>query len=147
MAFASVRQPHKATGRSISAVSAVTSSGVTTVTVPSGVTWANLPGATAKVTVPANWKSALIISTLNADGFCTGGQCQARIVIDGRVANPAPGPRQAFFVGQRNCTIVRSLTIGPGTHTVSVQAGIRGAIGGLVEFDDWSLTVERARSS
>jgi len=143
-AVAHAPQPQTANGRNISAVTSVSSSSRTNLNVPPN-TWVNLRGASAKVTVPSGWRSALIISTLNAEGICAGGSCKVRITIDGHVTNPAVNP-DGFLVAQRNATLVRSLTIGPGTHTVRVQAGIDGGAGGAVRVDAWSLIVETARS-
>jgi len=143
-AVARAPKPQSAKGGSISAVTAVSSAERTYVNVPAGK-WANVPGANAKVTVPSGWHAALVIATLSADGICSGGECEVRVTVDGHVANPAANT-DGFLIGQRNATFVRWMTVGHGAHTVQVQVGIATGTEGTVRLDDWSFTVERAKS-
>jgi hypothetical protein len=144
-AIASSTQSQTAKGGTISAVTAVSSSARTLVSVPAGK-WATIPGASVRVSVPAGWRSALLVATLNADGICSGGECRVRMVVDGHVANPVANT-DGFLIGQRNATVLRWLTVRSGTHTVRVQVGIGTGSAGLVRMDDWSFIVERAKSA
>lgn len=112
--------------------------------------WKNIPGAKAKIKVPAGGR-ALIIARFTAETVCSSfapDHCSARILIGGREGLPASG--RDFHIdsnyggetdeSEKAHAMDRSLAVGPGKHIVKVQGA---AMGGMVlRVDDWSLTVE-----
>lgn len=104
---------------------------------------------TVSITVPDN-KVQLVEASFTADSSCQGpaGQnwCSLTMLADGGEMSPASGLSYAFDgVGDGNDyfeghAMKRSILLGPGTHTIQVQAAV--SLSGVKFFvDDWSLTI------
>src|SRR5262252_9385375 len=139
-AFA-VLQKH--TGKAVTAVTVVTESELSFV---GSTSFQNVGSAT--ITVPAD-KVQLVVAEFIADSQCQGAfggnWCQVRILADGAEMNPISGGDYAFDgVGADDFAESHlaqgSLLLGPGKHTIQVQAAVTLA-GMSFFFDDWSLTV------
>ena len=142
-AFA-VRQTH--TGRAVAAVTVVTESEITFI---GSTSFQNLVGATATITVPTG-QVRLVEAAFNADSTCQGAFaenfCRVQILADGAEMNPIAAGDFAFDgVGTADDfyeahAMQRSILLGPGRHTIQVQAAV--TLSGMSFFlDDWSLTV------
>ena len=142
-AFA-VRQKH--TGNGVSAVTVVTESALSFI---GSTSFQNLGGATATITVPAN-QVQLVVADFSADSTCQGSFaenfCSVQILADGVEMGPVAGGDFAFDgVGTADDfyeahSMQRSILLGPGTHTIRVQALV--TLSGMSFFvDDWSLTI------
>jgi len=133
----------KHTGKAVTAVTVVTESELSFI----GSTSFQNVGATT-ITVPAD-QVQLVVAEFTADSQCQGpfggNWCQVRILADGAEMNPISGGDYAFDgVGADDFAESHlakgSLLLGPGTHTIRVQAAVTLA-GMSFFFDDWSLTV------
>jgi len=133
----------KHTGKAVTAVTVVTENELSFI----GSTSFQNVGATT-ITVPAD-KVQLVVAEFTADSQCQGpfggNWCQVRILADGAEMNPISGGDYAFDgVGADDFAESHlakgSLLLGPGTHTIRVQAAVTLA-GMSFFFDDWSLTV------
>jgi hypothetical protein len=137
------------TGKSVSAVVSVSGPGPDST---AQTTWADLPDAVVTVKVPGAWSSALLDIRLSADfvfAIPTGARAQIRVLVDG--AEVAPGPlhidRSAGYAYNPSLqSLERTASVGPGSHTVQLQAEVCDC-GTALSMTDWTLTVERARSS
>ena len=92
---------------------------------------------------------ALIVATFSAESNCTGAAgswCAVRILIGGVEGEPASNTDFAFdSTGDdwESHSVTRSRIVGPGTHTIQVQAArVSGAT--ALMLDDWHLTVMRS---
>jgi len=142
-AFA-VRQKH--TGNGVSAVTVVTENAISFI---GSTSFQNLGGATATITVPAG-QVQLVVADFSADSTCQGSFaenfCSVQILADGAEMAPVAagdfafdgvGTADDFYEGH---LMQRSILLGPGTHTIRVQALV--TLSGMSFFlDDWSLTV------
>ncbi len=142
-AFA-VRQTH--TAKAAAAVTIVTESEITFI---GSTSFQNLAGATATITVPAG-QVQLVQADFSADSTCQGAFaenfCRVQILADGAEMNPIAAGDFAFDgVGTADDfyeahAMQRSILLGPGTHTIRVQAAV--TLSGMAFYlDDWSLTV------
>src|SRR5207247_5200835 len=123
---------------------------------PTSTSFADLPGATASITVPAN-TTATILARFTAESVCfetsppNKNWCSVRILVDGSEAQPAVGSDFAFDStnnGTETDTSWEShsmeryaLGVGSGAHTVTVQRSVHSATTTL-QLDDWTLAVE-----
>ncbi len=139
-AIASGAQPATVKAQGVSAVTVVTDGEYQTLTAALNV-WTDIPGATAAMTVPSRWHSALIAVRFSGD--FSGGGTTMRVLVDGVEANPVSVYKTTIGVVPQ-IAVDRSLVVGAGSHTVEVQWETSG--GSLVETS-WSLTVEAARVS
>jgi len=114
----------------------------------SSTTYTDIAGASASVDVPAG-SSGLIVARFTAETGAIGatGYLSVRMPIDGGEANPTGADTFSFDnTGSpgdddfESHAMDRSRMVGPGTHTVQLQARVTG---GSVNIDDWHLTVER----
>jgi hypothetical protein len=142
-AFA-VHQVH--TGKAVSAVTVVTESEISFI---GSTSFQNLAGATATITVPAT-QVQLVEADFTADSTCQGSFaenfCSLQILADGVEMTPQAagdfafdgvGTADDFYEGH---AMQRSIVLGPGRHTIQVQAMV--TLAGMSFFlDDWSLTV------
>jgi hypothetical protein len=142
-AFA-VRQTH--TGKAVAGVTVVTESEITFI---GSTSFQNLAGATATITVPAG-KVQLVEAEFTADSTCQGAFaenfCSVQILADGAEMAPVAagdfafdgvGTADDFYEGH---AMQRSIVLGPGKHTIQVQASV--TLSGMAFYlDDWSLTV------
>ena len=142
-AFA-VLQKH--TGKAVTAVTVLTESATTFI---GSTAFRNLAGATATITVPAG-KVQLVEANFTADSSCQGSfggnWCSVQILADGAEMGPIAigdfafdgvGSNDDFFEAH---AMQRSILLGPGTHTIQVQAAV--TLSGMSFFlDDWSLTI------
>lgn len=107
----------------------------------SDTTFQTVPFLSTTIEVPPG-KTATVLATYSAASACTGGaaggKCLVRIVLDDAAMDP-PGDDAVFDSVDDGGTptafdsgsIVRSRTgVGPGTHTVAVQAATRGLSAG-----------------
>jgi hypothetical protein len=142
-AFA-VRQVH--TGKVAAAVTIVTESELSFI---GSTSFQNLPGATATINVPAG-QVQLVQAEFSADSTCQGSFaenfCRLQILADGAEMTPVAAGDFAFDgVGTADDfyeahAMQRSTVLGPGKHTIRVQAAV--TLSGMSFFlDDWSLTV------
>lgn len=142
-AFA-VRQSH--TAKAAAAVTIVTESEISFI---GSVAFQNLPGATATITVPAG-QVQLVQAEYSADTTCQGAFaenfCRLQILADGVEMTPVAAGDFAFDgVGTADDfyeahAMHRSILLGPGQHTIQVQAAV--TLSGMAFFlDDWSLTI------
>jgi len=142
-AFA-VRQTH--TAKAAAAVTVVTESEITFI---GSTAFQNLSGATAAITVPAG-QVQLVQAEFSADSTCQGAFaenfCRVQILADGAEMNPIAAGDFAFDgVGTADDfyeahAMQRSVLLGPGKHTIRVQAAV--TLSGMALFlDDWSLTI------
>jgi hypothetical protein len=142
-AFA-VRQTHSA--KAAAAVTIVTESEITFI---GSTAFQNLAGATATIMVPAG-QVQLVQAEFSADSTCQGAFfenfCRVQILADGAEMNPIAAGDFAFDgVGTGDDfyeahAMERSILLGPGKHTIRVQAAV--TISGMAFFlDDWSLTI------
>jgi hypothetical protein len=142
-AFA-VRQVHS--GKAAAAVTVVTESEISFI---GSTSFQNLPGATATITVPAG-QVQLLQAEFSADSTCQGSFaenfCRLQILADGTEMNPVAAGDFAYDgVGNADDfyeahSFQRSLVLGPGKHTIQVQASVTLA-GMAFYMDDWSLTL------
>jgi hypothetical protein len=139
-AFA-VRQKHTGNGVTVVTENAISFIGSTS--------FQNLPGAAATITVPAG-QVQLVLADFRADSTCQGSFaenfCSVQILADGAEMAPVAAGDFAFDgVGTADDfyeahSMQRSILLGPGTHTIRVQALV--TLSGMSFFlDDWSLTV------
>jgi hypothetical protein len=146
-AFA-VRQTH--TAKAASAVTIVTESQITFI---GSTSFQNLAGATATITVPAG-QVQLVEAEFTADSTCWGAfggnWCSVQILADGGEMGPIAAGDFAFDgVGADDFyeghAMQRSILLGPGKHTIQVQASV--TLSGMAFYvDDWSLTVTQYNS-
>jgi hypothetical protein len=141
-------------GKTIGHVNSVTE---TTAQTTSSTSFVDLPGATTSIGVPAG-ERALILVRFSGESACTqtgagSNWCSVRILVDTTEANPAAGLDFAFDStnGGNETTgsweshsMDRSLSVGPGLHTVKVQWAVTNA-STVFRLDDWTLTVERSQ--
>lgn len=142
-AFA-VRQVH--TGKAAAAVTVVTESELSFI---GSTSFQNLPGATATITVPAG-QVQLVQAEFSADSTCQGSFaenfCRLQILADGAEMTPVAAGDFAFDgVGTADDfyeahAMQRMIVLGPGTHTIRVQASVT-LLGMAFYLDDWSLTI------
>jgi hypothetical protein len=137
-------QTHSA--KAVAAVTVVTESEISFI---GSTSFQNLPGATATITVPAD-KVQLVKAEFTADSTCQGAFaenfCRLQILADGAEMAPAGagdfafdgvGTADDFYEGH---AMQRSILLGPGKHTIQVQAAV--TLSGMSFFlDDWSLSV------
>jgi len=137
-------QTHSA--KAVAAVTVVTENQTTFI---GSTSFQNLAGATATITVPAG-KVQLVEAAFTADSTCQGpfggNWCSLQILADGAEMTPVAagdfafdgvGAADDFFEGH---AMQRSILLGPGTHTIQVQAAV--TLSGMSFFlDDWSLTI------
>ncbi len=142
-AFA-VRRTH--TGKAAAAVTLVTESEISFI---GSTSFQNLAGATTTITVPAG-NVQLVEAEFTADSTCQGAFaenfCSVQILADGAEMNPVAagdfafdgvGTADDFYEGH---AMQRSIVLGPGKHTIQVQALV--TLSGMAFYlDDWSLTV------
>jgi hypothetical protein len=114
-------------------------------------TWTTL--LTTQVNVPSKAVKALIDASFQTSSQCIGGNpgnwCLVRILVDGNEMNPATGLGSIFDTvtasgapsNMAAHVLQRSLTVGPGSHTVTVQATPSGD-GTSMHIDDMELQVE-----
>ena len=122
----------------------------------SSTTFVNLPGGTTTMSVPSG-QQALLLLRFSGESSCDGGSwgdyCSLRILVDGTEALPAEGLNFAFDTDEGVAanyeiweanSIDRSIVVGSGSHTITVQYAVTT---GTTDFrlDDWSLTVERSK--
>jgi hypothetical protein len=142
-AFA-VRQSH--TAKAAAAVTIVTESEISFI---GSTVFQNLGGATATITVPAG-QVQLVEAEFSADTTCQGAFaenfCRVQILADGAEMNPVAAGDFAFDgVGTADDfyeahAMQRSILLGPGKHTIRVQAAV--TLSGMAFFlDDWSLAI------
>jgi hypothetical protein len=147
-AFA-VRQIHTAKG--VAAVTIVTESQLSFI---GSTSFQNLGGATATITVPAG-QVQLVEADFSADSTCQGAfaenYCTVQILADGGEMGPIGAGDFAFDgVGTADDFyeahgMQRSILLGPGKHTIRVQAAV--TLAGMSFFlDDWSLTITQYNS-
>jgi hypothetical protein len=136
------------TGKSVSAIVSVSGPGPDST---AQTTWADLPDAVATVKVPSAWSGALLDIRLSADFAAPFAylRAQIRVLVDG--AEVAPGPLHITRDGASADvpmleSMERAVLVGPGPHTVKLQAQVCDC-GGALSMTNWTLTVERARSS
>jgi hypothetical protein len=103
-----------------------------------GTTWSDVIGASTTVTVPAG-RTATVSAVLSAESLCNNGtagdRCLVQILIDGQGMVPNGNSSPLFDISDGTDTaswdmtsLVRSATaVGPGTHTVKVQASVTKA--------------------
>jgi hypothetical protein len=137
------------TGRGPSAIVVVSGPGPDSV---AQTNWTDLPDAVATVKVPSGWSAAILDIRLSAD-FTMGanyGRGQIRVLVDGTEVAPGPlhisGDSASFDVPQLG-SLERSTSVGPGSHTIKVQAQMCDCGDADLSMTNWTLTVERARSS
>src|SRR5215470_17167394 len=136
-AFA-VRQTH--TAKAAAAVTVVTESEITFI---GSTAFQNLSGATAAITVPAG-QVQLVQAEFSADSTCQGAFaenfCKVQILADGAEMNPIAAGDFAFDgVGTADDfyeahAMQRSVLLGPGKHTIRVQAAV--TLSGMALFLD-----------
>lgn len=142
-AFAT-RQSH--TGKAVAAVTVVTESDISFI---GSTSFQDLPGARVTITVPAN-QVQLVQAEFGGDSTCQGSFaenfCRVQILADGAEMSPVAAGDFAFDgVGTADDfyeahAMQRSILLGPGTHTIKVQASV--TLTGMSFFvDDWSLTI------
>ena len=108
------------------------------------------------MSVPSG-QQALLLLRFSGESSCDGGSwgdyCSLRILVDGTEALPAEGLNFAFDTDEGVAanyeiweanSIDRSIVVGSGNHTITVQYAVTT---GTTDFrlDDWSLTVERSK--
>ena len=123
----------------------------------SSTKFADIPGATATVTVPSGTHAVLLARFTTQEDCNVGdgnpsGSCMARIMIGGSEMLPAFGGQIIDTVaggaaaGVRSAALDRSSgRLGPGTYTVHVQIRVTSGLM-ILEVTDWHLTVERIAS-
>jgi hypothetical protein len=142
-AFA-VRQVHS--GSAAASVTMVTESEISFI---GSTLFQNLIGATTTITVPAG-QVQFVQAEFTADTTCQGSFaenfCAVQILADGAEMNPIASGDFAFDgVGTADDfyeahAMQRNVLLGPGTHTIKVQAKV--TLSGMSFYlDDWSLTV------
>ena len=125
--------------------------------VSAGITFTNVPGATATFTVPPS-TTDLFIARFSAESACWGvaGWGVVRILINGVEMDPAAGTDFAFDstnAGAENPTsyeshsmerskVITNTSTAPLTVTVQVQYRITNS-GIFLRLDDWHLTVQQ----
>jgi hypothetical protein len=141
-------------GTSINRIVAVRSTDIRNT---SSKTFADVPGATATITVPAGAHAVLLARFTTQEDCNVGdgnpsGSCMARIMIGGSEMQPASGGQIIDTVangagaGVRSAALDRtSARLGPGTYTVHVQIRVTSGLM-ILEVTDWHLTVERVAS-
>src|SRR2546427_4540882 len=113
----------------------------------SSLSWVDVPGASAIVTIPFGWSTGLVLARFSAAASCSfsvgGTLCSARVVVGGVEANPAGGMGHAFTQASDEgaMAIDRSLgSLPPGRYVVSAQLAVTDP-SALFVVSDWSLTV------
>jgi hypothetical protein len=115
----------------------------------------DLPGASATLDLPADVDRMLLVLRFSAESSCSGGAgsdyCPVRITVDGMEALPAAGVDFAFdgtdsgtatASSWESHAMERTLTVGPGTHTVRIQWAVTSPAT-TFRLDDWTLAVEK----
>lgn len=117
----------------------------------SSTSYVNLPGASASITVPAG-KIHLVNVRFSAESYCfgstsdAGNWCTARVLVDGTEMLPnassdyafnANGTADDFWEGH---AMERTLVVGAGTHTITVQWAVTSA-NLFFRLDDWTMAV------
>lgn len=138
----------KRTGRSVAAVTVVTENADTFI---NSTSFQDLPGANATITIPAG-KVQLVQAAYFAESSCVGefggNFCSLRILADGTEMSPSAfeAPIDFAIDGvnaddlREGHAMQRSIVLGPGTHTIQMQAAVTNSFTGLF-VDDWSLTI------
>ncbi len=152
---ANLAAPSVVSGNSITAVKVVR--GTEPVTTQA-TAFADVPGAATSIRVPRGQR-ALVLARFSSESYCSDGTdnfagwCGLRIMIGNAQGQPAddastpfafdsdPSGADDFYEGN---SMDRSRVLGPGLHTVKVQAAVTSA-SIFFWLDDWSLTVERVR--
>jgi len=124
----------------------------------STTSFATIPGATIKVTVPAG-EHVLLIARFTTQDDCTvgdqapTGHCLARILANTTEMAPASGGsiidsvQNGAPAGIGSAALDRSIgPVGPGTYTIAVQVKVTSGLM-ILEVTDWHITVERVRVS
>jgi hypothetical protein len=105
---------------------------------------------TTQVSIPSTATHALLDASFETSSSCSGGAagnwCMVRILVDGVEMNPQTGigsifdsvPVDANQGSLAAHVLSRSLTVGPGSHTVTVQATPWGD-GTSMRVDDYEL--------
>lgn len=120
-------------------------------------TFVNVPNASMNISVPSGQRALLLIR-FSAESSCDGGAwgdwCSLRVLVDGTEAHPRAGGNFAFDTDEGVATnydiweansMDRSIVVGSGAHTVSVQWSVTTNTTSF-RLDDWSLIVERSRN-
>lgn len=118
------------------------------------LTFVNLPGASATLNLPTDANRTRLLVGFSAESACWGGSgaayCPVRVVVDGMETLPAAGIDFAFDAADSGTetansweshAMERTLTVGPGAHTVQVQWAVTSAAT-TFRLDDWMLAVE-----
>ena len=127
--------------------------------------WADVPGATTTITVPASTK-AVVDARFSATSICTGtpvildASCFVRVLIGGVEGQPNgvntsvfdstrsvdPTVFEGFAIGRQAHMIERVRgPLGPGTYTVKVQSFVPYS-GATLALINWLLVVERVKA-
>jgi hypothetical protein len=139
-----------ASGRSVTAVRTA-SSPLQFVT--QSTTYVDVPGAAAKITVPAS-TSGLILIQFTASTHCDleqGGECLVRAEINGADASPGDVVFDSVPLvssgtkPQAHAMDWSSGPLAPGTYTVQVQARTGSSQNGFFYLLRWHLVVERVK--
>ena len=141
-AFAAVTH----TGKAVAKITVVTETNAQST---SSTSFIALPGATATVTVPAG-KFQLVNARFSAESYCFSstatGWCSVRILADGTEMLPDSGEDFAFDASGNaddfweGHAMERTLVLGQGTHTISVQWVVTDP-SIFFRLDDWTLAV------
>ena len=118
-------------------------------------TFVDLPGARTALTLPPDVDRMLLLVRFSAESACSGGAgaqyCPVRVIVDGMEALPAAGLDFAFdgtdsgtetASSWESHAMERTITVGPGAHTVQVQWAVTSAAT-TFRLDDWLLAVEK----
>jgi hypothetical protein len=138
-------------------VAQVVSQSSATATTTTSQTFAELPGATQNVVVPAG-ETARLYVVYSAESTCYGGtgNCSLRITVDGNELIPVEGAT-AYFDStdagddtvnspEAHAIVRLSDTLSAGTHAVKVERRTTQAATTL-RLDDWVLVIFRAKLS
>jgi hypothetical protein len=118
--------------------------------------YADLPGATVKLSVPAATQALLLVrfsAETDCDAANVGARCAVRVLVNDLEAQPSQGIGTSFDVGhgggQPILMQARSIDrsagpLPPGSYTVRVQIATNLEPASLY-LQDWSLTVERVK--
>jgi hypothetical protein len=145
------------TGKAVNQITVVTENNVSST---SSTSFADLPGASASIRVPAG-KTQLVQVRFSAESTCFGNiglaWCSIRILADGVEMLPNVGsdfafdsdgldanglPLTDYFEGH---SMDRTVVLGPGTHTIELQWCVTNS-GLSFQLDDWTLTVTQYAS-
>jgi hypothetical protein len=129
--------------------------------------FSDITGASTNISIPATWSKGLILARFSAESRCVGasgvrGWCSVRLVLVNRATGQqvqlAPEDTDNSFAfdstnsgaegsqSWESHSMDRSLSVAPGNYTVkALFTPFDGA--NFFSVDDWSLTVERARSN